>query len=795
MMNKHFSSSLIKRAKVVHPSESSEGSNSGDTPTNWDSLFTSLDIPLLLPELHPEDKGDYYIVDCPNCGQHEAYIYKDNQRVIKCNRGNKCMYSTDVWNCFQNLHGLSNSETYNYLTQNAGFEVKELTAEEIQKKRALQQKQDVLAEADRFFKAQLPGSPTEEYLLKRGLPEEALEDFGHNPGYVETVKHLESVGFAEKLIKDTLFLMDSKDDYQLIIPYRLPNKDVLTFIARRLNPKDSKQAGAKYVPIVNFKRNICFGADKLKNPDRIYIVEGYIDAILMQHMGFPTVALGSSTPANGQIEHLLERYKAKSIVLCLDKDEAGFTGTEKLFYQLRSAGKTPYIVDLFDCKDPNDYVSTHGIKDFQNQCKYPEKDYNYLIRQKLEPYTASGPLERDELIDEVIKMGSIITNPIESEDFNAIVSELTGITKEIVNETLGDAKRKQAEEELGKSLISTMNGARDLVSSGKPSEALKQLLETTEGLKGLNTEELPNTVYTEERLMEELNSVPDGIKTGIEELDKVLTLPSEGVTVLAGVSRHGKTTTMLNFLNNALNNPDYGDKTFIYASFEETTKRLIVKLTMMNAQEILSSENNFSESVKYLKKGFDSNTWVNIAKKKVLKLTQEYRLILLDMTGKDIQNFENLVHNYSKKYDIGGVFVDYIQKIPAESSYTRQTELQKISHRLLELAKSTHVPIVLGAQFNKEGANGIDSMDLNQVREANDIGNDAHVVLGVWNTHAAAKSKDVVNRSPSDPIQFTIKVLKNRNGASNMTVDLDFYPENFTLLSRGKPYGYKKSVS
>lgn len=43
-----------------------------------------------LDELNAEDKGHYFICNCPECNQHEAYMYKNNQRFIQCNRENHC---------------------------------------------------------------------------------------------------------------------------------------------------------------------------------------------------------------------------------------------------------------------------------------------------------------------------------------------------------------------------------------------------------------------------------------------------------------------------------------------------------------------------------------------------------------------------------------------------------------------------------------------------------------------------------------------------------------------------------
>ena len=53
-----------------------------------------------LEDLNPTDGGSYFLIDCPKCGEHEAFVYKDDIEKAKknpkykihwiCNRLNKC---------------------------------------------------------------------------------------------------------------------------------------------------------------------------------------------------------------------------------------------------------------------------------------------------------------------------------------------------------------------------------------------------------------------------------------------------------------------------------------------------------------------------------------------------------------------------------------------------------------------------------------------------------------------------------------------------------------------------------
>ena len=52
--------------------------------------FVYQNVKNALDELNAEDKGRYYICNCPECDEHEAFIYKNNTNFIQCNRENHC---------------------------------------------------------------------------------------------------------------------------------------------------------------------------------------------------------------------------------------------------------------------------------------------------------------------------------------------------------------------------------------------------------------------------------------------------------------------------------------------------------------------------------------------------------------------------------------------------------------------------------------------------------------------------------------------------------------------------------
>ena len=82
-------------------------------------IYPNLDIPSLIPELEPIDKGKYFILICPYCQKKEAYMKKTSYH-INCNRLNKCGAHISLWEYLKKFHNLSDKEVFHKLAINAG---------------------------------------------------------------------------------------------------------------------------------------------------------------------------------------------------------------------------------------------------------------------------------------------------------------------------------------------------------------------------------------------------------------------------------------------------------------------------------------------------------------------------------------------------------------------------------------------------------------------------------------------------------------------------------------------------
>lgn len=98
-------------------------------------------------------------------------------------------------------------------------------------------------------------------------------------------------------------------------------------------------------------------------------------------------------------------------------------------------------------------------------------------------------------------------------------------------------------------------------------------------------------------------------------------------------------------------------------------------------------------------------------------------------------NIVRTVEDYRRDgVDVGGVFVDYMQLLTTENrNYSRHDELKDICKALRDCAGRTDLPIVIGAQLNREVLKGgIDTITVANIGEGADIERIAHDIYLIW---------------------------------------------------------------
>lgn len=294
--------------------------------------------------------------------------------------------------------------------------------------------------------------------------------------------------------------------------------------------------------------------------------------------------------------------------------------------------------------------------------------------------------------------------------------------------------------------------------------------EKTKDLRGkvVNRNIIP---YTFSDLERDIIQTPEGLKTGYKKIDDFTRIPQGSITIIAGRPSHGKTTLSMNF---CLNMADiYKDKRFFFFSYEENRRKVGLKFLNILSREELDKKQNLRQLERYIRGGNKIKPKIEEGKRKYECLTESGRLWIIDEPYYVDDLVDTIIYLKEIYDNIGAIFIDYIQKINIkEKSNTRQLEIQKISNRILEAANNLSIPIILGAQVNREVKNFKD-LTLDKLREAGDIEQDANLVIGLYNETKEKLGEDRDDVSES-VIELKLRILKNRDGNPNRDFTLYF---------------------
>lgn len=250
------------------------------------------------------------------------------------------------------------------------------------------------------------------------------------------------------------------------------------------------------------------------------------------------------------------------------------------------------------------------------------------------------------------------------------------------------------------------------------------------------------------------------LSTGFSEFDRqILDGFSKGdLHVIAGSTGSGKTALALNIaLNQAKSNNLVG-----LVSREMSSTENIIRLLCSDTA---------TERWKVRRAMFD-DTYATL----LGTLRDKFRPLpfAINTATTSVQMLRPQVKRWVEQKGLTALYVDYLQLLASDARHnSRADEISTVSRTLKLIAMENNIPVVALCQFNR-GANNADDFDLlGYLKESSGIEQDASTV-----THIK------IERSESPRKAASLRVLKNRNGATMHTVELDYDGPTFTFRER-----------
>lgn len=259
----------------------------------------------------------------------------------------------------------------------------------------------------------------EYFARKRGLSSETIlkSRLGfapNNPNYLKEFV-CKNKGDEQKLIELGIMVQGSYGNHamfrnRVMIPIVDRRGRIISFGGRTLGDDKPKYMNTKETPIYK-KRNELFGLyetlkDNNNRPERIVVVEGYMDVISVRQYGctYAVASLGTATTED-QIK-MMFRYTDK-IIFCYDGDEAG---QKAAWHALNVA--TPILPEGKDLRfaflplehDPDSLVRASGLKGFTDYLDKAMTYAEFLIVHNSKKYDLSDPGALSLFITDTLKL-------------------------------------------------------------------------------------------------------------------------------------------------------------------------------------------------------------------------------------------------------------------------------------------------------------------------------------------------------------------------------------------------------
>ncbi len=263
------------------------------------------------------------------------------------------------------------------------------------------------------------------YLKERGFRDNTIDQFqlGYSLDSRDAFTQLaQQNGYKLDYLVKTGLTVD-KGTYQfdrfsgrVIFPIHSISGQVIGFGGRILK-KDDK--AAKYLNSpeseVYHKSNVLYGLYQAKNSvikhDKCFLVEGYTDVTSLHQAGIDNVVASSGTALTAEQVRLIKRF-TKNITVLYDGDQAGIKASLRGIDIILEEGLNVKVLLLPDGEDPDSFSRSHSITDLTQYIQNNETDFIKFKTRLLAKDAADDPVQRANLINDVVKSISVIPDTI-----------------------------------------------------------------------------------------------------------------------------------------------------------------------------------------------------------------------------------------------------------------------------------------------------------------------------------------------------------------------------------------------
>ncbi|MEW9079446.1 DNA primase [Terrisporobacter glycolicus] len=394
-----------------------------------------------------KNSGSNYSGLCPFHNEKTGSFHVNQKKQIyKCFG---CGEGGDVINFVMKIENLDFIEAVKLLAEKNGIEFKtNLSEADKAKMESIKLMQDIHLKAARFYFSNLINSQNTgyDYLRRRGLSDKIIKKFGLGyslDSWNSLMDYLLSIGYEKKdLVKSGLVThKENGNKYydrfrnRVMFPIFDYRGNVIGFGGRVLDNSLPKYLNSPDSLLFNKRFNL-YGlnyAKKSISNDTLILVEGYMDLISLYEHGIENVVATLGTALTNEQGKLIKRYVSTAII-SYDSDDAGVKATLRAIDILRGQNINVKILNLKDCKDPDDFIKKYKKEGF---LKAIENSISHIVF-RINILKRKFDFNKDEHLIKFAKEAALIiktlSSPVEKDYYIKYVSKEYNISLEAMKE-------------------------------------------------------------------------------------------------------------------------------------------------------------------------------------------------------------------------------------------------------------------------------------------------------------------------------------------------------------------------
>jgi DNA primase len=271
-------------------------------------------------------------------------------------------------------------------------------------------------------------NPAKHYLDQRGVPDDVVKKygFGYAPDSWDYILTRLARKHGEKKLELAGLVMPRKSGTgyydrfrnRLMIPIHTETGALVGFGGRSLDGTDPKYLNSPDSELFNKSRllyNLHRSKDAMRRIDRAILVEGYFDAIAIDHTGVPGVVASMGTSLTTGQASLLRRFTTR-VVIAYDGDDAGRSATLRAAPVLLAAGLTVSALDLQGEKDPDSLVQKYGSDRFLELLGNATDIFEFALKEWAGDVNQMTSREKSEKVEAFVPLLSAVADPVVRND-------------------------------------------------------------------------------------------------------------------------------------------------------------------------------------------------------------------------------------------------------------------------------------------------------------------------------------------------------------------------------------------